>query len=49
MTKKRGPKVKVTGSCFVYSSHTPIVCWLCGVTVPAGVHHACEKTTGGQS
>lgn len=34
---------KIVGVCEVFSSFGPMVCPLCGVTVPKSTPHRCEK------
>lgn len=42
-TKKKTPvKVQVKGSCDLFATY-PMVCPLCGITVPANTAHRFEK------
>ena len=46
MKKKPALKVKASvsyGSCYLFTNMGPMVCPLCGVTVPASTEHRCEK------
>lgn len=40
--KKPTTKANVTGTILLFCS-MPIVCWLCGITVPANTEHRCTK------
>jgi hypothetical protein len=44
-TKKHGIATvkKITGTCELFSNFGPMVCPLCGVTVPKSTPHSCEK------